>query len=250
MSGGKGTSLSFILFIAMSIVILGVSGIPWKIGPKSGELGTSADHGVTVAWYELEAGDRIWYEYEASVTCWFVITTDPLNPEVEEKLNLSGTKNSGLFECQTNDRYYLRVDFFEIPQDGIATIDYESYALDDASVIMMAVKPIASAFLTILLVLLVYKSYRRSYRADSSTASGESRSFWQYFASKIGNWVAIVAGGVIVTAASVIDSLNPATDLAELMLFWLFYFGRFTIFFGVFLGLYITWSEYKARALR
>ena len=249
MSGGKGASLSFTLFIAISIVILGVSGIPWKIGPKSGEAGTSVDRGFTIAWYELEAGDRIWYEYEASATCWFLITTDPLNREVEEKLNLSGTQNSGLYECLTNDRYYLWVNFSEIPQDGIATIDYESYALDDSSVIVMAAKPIASAILTILLVLLVYKSYRRSYRADSGTTSGESRSFWQYFASRIGNWIAVIAGAVFVTAASVIDSLNPTADLAELMLSLLFYFGRFVILIGVPLGLYITWSEYKARPL-
>ena len=184
------------------------------------------------------------------MTCWFIITTDPLNPEVGEKLNLSGTQNSGLYECQTNDRYYLWVNFSEIPQDGSATIDYESYALDDSSVIMMVAKPIASAVLTILLVLLVYRSYRRSYRTDSGTAFGESRSYWQYFASRIGNWIALVAGAVMVTVASVIDSLNPTADLAELMLSLLFYFGRSVILIGVPLGLHITWSEYKKRTFR
>ena len=65
----KGYSIAFTAFIVLGIVIVGLSALPWKIDPKSGEMGTTVDIRTGLASYELSAGDTIWYEYEASALC-------------------------------------------------------------------------------------------------------------------------------------------------------------------------------------
>lgn len=246
MARNKGYSMSLPTFIVLGIVIVGLSALPWKIDPKSGEMGTTVDIRTAIAFYELSAGDTIWYEYEASTLCWFIITTNPFEPEIGEKLNLSGTRNSGSFDCQTEGRYILQVKFQEIPSEGIATIDYESYALDDSSKMLMVAKPVLLIVMTVALAfMVVYAGRRAEARADEKSWTHES--YWQYFASKTGNWIAVVAGAVMLVAATIVDFANPTATLIELALFSTFSVGRTMVILGLILGLTIPWGEYKAR---
>lgn len=246
MARGKGYSRSLPTFIALCIVIVGLSALPWKIDPKSGEMGTTVDIRTAIASYELSAGDTIWYEYEASTLCWFIITTNPFEPEIGEKLNLSGTRNSGSFDCLTEGQYILQVKFQEIPSEGIATIDYESYALDDSSKMLMVAKPVLLIVMTVALAFMVVNAGRRAEaRADEKSWTHES--YWQYFASKTGNWIAVVAGAVMLIAATIIDFANPTSTLVELALPLTLFVGRNMVILGLILGLTIPWGEYKAR---
>jgi len=248
MARNNGCSTSFLTFIVLGIVIVGLSALPWKIDHKSGEMGTTVDIRIGLAFYELSAGDTIWYEYEASTLCWFVITTDPFEPEMGEKLNLSGTRNSGSFDCQTEGRYILQVKFQEIPSEGVATIDYESYALDDSSRVIMIAKPLFLIGATVALAFMVVNAGRRAREAHANEKPGTHESYWQYFASKTGNWIAVVAGAVMLVAATIIDLANPTTTFVELASYFMLIIGGNVVILGLILGLVITWSEYKTRA--
>lgn len=248
MARNNGYSMSLPIFIVLGIVIVGLSALPWKIDPKSGEMGTTVDIRTALASYELGDGDTIWYEYEASTPCWFIITTDPFEPEIGEKLNLSGTRNGGSFDCQTAGRYILQVKFLEIPPEGIATIEYESYALDDSSKVVMAAKPLCLIVTTVALAFVVLNTRRRALETHSNEKTVTQESYWQHFASKTGNWIAVVVGAVMLVAVTIIDLANPTATLMELALFWTLFIGRNMVILGLILGLIITWGEYKTRA--
>lgn len=244
----KGYSGFLPIFIVLSIVIVGWSALPWKIDSKSGEMGTTVDIRIALASHEVSAGDTIWYEYEASTLCWFIITTDPFEPEIGEKLNLSGTRNRGSFDCQTEGQYILQVNFQEIPSEGIATVEYESYVLDDSSRVAMTAKPLFSIVVTVALAFMVINTRRRARATYSDEKTVTHESYWQYFTSKTGNWIAVVAGAVIITAGTIIDFANPTSTLMEFALSLTFFIGRNVVIFGLILGLTMPWGEYKARA--
>lgn len=243
--------LSFVFLIALCVVILAVSMIPYKLHPKSGGTGALVDYAFTIASYDLERGDRIYYGYEANVACWFVITTDPFNPGVGEELNLSGTTNAGSFECQMDGRYYVRVDFLEMPPDELATVDFELFALDDASALVMTSKPIALAIMTIVLTLILYSSYAKNRVTGSENREDMvTRSYWQHFTSQVGNWVAMVAGAITLEAAIVIDVVNPTALSLDMILELMRVIGGNTLILGLLFGMWITWKEYQSQAYR
>lgn len=233
----KDCLASFRVFIVLSIAMLAIGSLfwdSWKIDPVSGRFGTSGGYPYTLASYELDAGDTIYYEYDASETCWFIIytiiTTDSLDPVVDEKLNLSGTRNTGSFECQTDAGYFLRVVFLETPPEGMATIDFEAYALNEFSVPAWAAMTIVMAVLT---VLFTYPAYR-------ACRSGDRRFLHTGLCA---------AGGAMIVAASVIEYLNPTTDLAELALELLVMIGGSAIALGVLLGILTRSKDKEGEAI-
>ncbi len=241
MTGGKWALWSFVALIALCFVLVGVSELHWKVDPSSGELGETVDYAFTLRSYDLHAGDTIYYEYESSVMCLFIITTDPVNPEVGEKLNLSGPRNSGSFECLTDGLYYLRVDFFETP----ATINYELYAFDQSSVLVMTVKPIVLTVSTVLLAFLLYRAFRDDRLTDPEKEQAKLERYWACFTSRVFHWVVIVAGAVMLTVASFIDYLNWTIDRPELVPVWplqILQIGGMAVYFGLLLGLFNTWA--------
>ena len=226
-----------------------MSTIPYKLHPEEGRTGTLVDYDFTIASYDLEKGDRIYYEYEANVACWFVITTDPSNPGVDEELNLSGTASAGSFECQVDGRHYVRVDFLEIPPDEPASINFELFALDDTSALVMTAKPIALAVMTVVMVLILYRSYAVNRMTGSeSRLDMVMRSYWEHFSSWVGNWVAMVAGALILEAAVVIDVVNPTAPSLDLMLELMRMIGGNALFLGLFIAMWVTWKEYRSQA--
>ena len=204
--------------------------VDWRVGTAddhygSGEIGTSDDQKVPLGMYELDAGDTIYYEYEASEACWFVIYTidgtDPLDIKTDERLNLSGTQNAGSFGCPVDGQYYLRVTFLGTPPEGMATIDYYTHALNDSSILKMVAETAILAALTAVLAYLAYSDYRWGYGGLLYKELG-------------------VAGGIGMTALSVVSYLHPTVFYGDIyleVLSWIpgvlltlcFWVGLFTI---------------------
>jgi hypothetical protein len=198
-----------------------------------GEAGTSDDGWLTLAVYELDAGDTIYYEYEASEACWFTIyildRTDPLNTIVDERLNLSGTQNSGSFKCPVDERYYLRVTFLGTLPQGEATVDYYTNALNDFSVQVIVAKTAILTALTVFLAYFAYADYRWGYGRLLYKGLG-------------------VVGGISATAWSVIDYLFPAALYGDTYpaLFALFTTAPLGICFWVGLVTVVREEEWEA----
>jgi hypothetical protein len=238
---------SFIFFIALCLLVAGLTGLSWKKDTRSGELGTTIVNREGLAYYDLDSGDSICYAYEASGPCWFTITTDPLNPEIGEKLNLSGTENSGRFRCPATERYVVQVYFLDVPEGELATVDYEIYALDDASRAMMIMKPVLLTVLTVVLASLVSINHRRTRTPHLGGGPDTTQSYWLYFASRIGNWIAIVAGASVLAAMSVIDSADLTSALSGSVRDWLITIGTGLLIYGLLFGLGISWQNFKAK---
>lgn len=239
---------SFVFFIALCIVVAGLAELSWKTDRESGQLGTTITGKTGLAWFDLNAGDSIYYDYETNVPSRFIITTDPLNPATGEKLNISGTQNSGWFDCPVTGRYVVQVLFLEMPQGGLATIDHNFYAIDDSSRIIMVAKPILLTVLTFVLTYMVLTAGRHALAGQVDGKPGTTQSYWGFFASKTVNWIAIVAGAGMLVAASIIDSANLANSLwGSFMQTWLYGIGSSFVVLGLFLGIIISWPEYKAK---
>jgi len=238
-----------VIFAALCLLVAGLAGIPWKKDARSGELGTTLSGKTTIAGYDLNAGDSLHFEYEASGPCWFTITTDWFNPEIGEKLNLSGTHNSGLFKCPEDGRYVLLVFFLEVPEGDLATVDYEFYALDDSSRTIIITKPVLLTVLTVILVSMVSIACRRARIAHLDGKTGSNQSYWRYFASGISNWIAIVAGASLLVAASIVDLANLTSELPGSISDWLFTIGGNFLVLGLMFGLMISWPKYKEKTL-
>ena len=239
---------SFVLFIALCIVIAGLADLSWKRDRDSGQLGTSIAGKTGLAGFDLNAGDSIYYDYETNVQSRFIITTDPLNPATGEKLNISGTHNSGWFDCPVTGRYVVQVLFLEMPQGGSATIDHNFYAIDDSSRMIMVAKPILLTLFTFVLTYMVLTAGKHARAAQVDGKPGTTQSLWEFFSSKIVNWIAIVAGAGTLVAASLVDSANLANSLWGLLIqTWLYWIGSSFVVLGLFFGIMISWSEYKAK---
>ncbi len=212
----------------------------WRIGPEDyfhlgqGEAGTADDEKITLAVYELDAGDTIYYEYEASEACWFIIytldRTDPLNLVVYERLNLSGTQNAGSFECPVDGRYYLRVTFLGTLPEGMATIDYYTHALNDSSVLKMVAKTAILAALTTILAYFTYSDYRWGYGGLLYKGLG-------------------TAGGIIATALSVVPYLRPTVFDGDIYFEVLSWFPGLLIGLCFWVGLFTTAWEMEGEAV-
>lgn len=239
---------SFVFFIVLCIVVAGLAGLSWKIDRGSGQLGTTDTGKTGVAWFDLNAGDSIHYDYETNVPSRFIITTDPLNPATGEKLNISGTQNSGWFDCPVTGRYVVQVLFLEMPQAGLATIDHNFYAVDDSSRIIMVAKPITLTVLAVVLASMVSIAGRRARTTQSNGETGTTQSYWEFFASKMGNWIAIVAGAGMLVAASIIDSTNLANWIwGSFIEIGLYGIGINFVVLGLMISMAISWPEYKAK---
>lgn len=205
MRGDRRTARVFLLITAICIAISAVwSIVDWRVDSDRplgrGEASTSDDGRLTLAVYELDAGDTIYHEYEASEACWFIIytidRTDPVNTVVDERLNLSGTQNSGSYECPVDEQYYLMVTFLGTLPEGTATIDYYTHGLNDFSVLVMVAKTAILMVLTAFLAYFAYGAYRWGYGGLLYKGLG-------------------VAGGTSVTAWAVIDYLYPSALYGE-----------------------------------
>ena len=234
-----------VYFAVLCFVVAGLAGISWKRDFQSGEQGTTVvNNKASLAGFDLDAGDSIYYEYEASNLCWFIITTDWFNPEIGEKLNISGTQNSGLFKCPVAGRYILQVLFLEVPEAGWATIDYEFYTLDDSSRMILIAKPILLTVLTVVLTSMVSIAGRRARTTYMHGKNGTTRSYWQYFASRISNWIAIVVGASMLVAASIVDLANLTSAIPGFIGSRLFGIGGSLLVLGLILSLMITYPKY------
>lgn len=227
------TAICISMFVVASL-------LEWRVGSDyylgRGEASTSDDQKTTLALYELDAGDTIYYEYEASEACWFVIYTldgtDPLDIKIDEKLNLSGTQNAGSFECPIDGQYYLRVTFLGTLPEGMATIDYYTHALNDSSILKMVAETAILAALTAVLAYFAYSDYRWGNIGLLYKGLG-------------------AAGGIILTALSVVSYLRPAVFDGDI------YFEVLSWFAGVFItlcfwvGLFtIAWEEEGEAVIR
>jgi len=238
-----------VIFAVLCLLVAGLAGIPWKKDARSGGLGTTLAGKTTIAGYDLNAGDAIHFEYEADSPCWFTITTDWFNPEIGEKLNLSGTHYRGIFKCPEDGRYLLLVFFLEVPEGDLATVEYEFYALDDSSRAILITKPVLLTVLAVILVSMVSIACRRSRTANLDGETSSINGYWGYFASGISNWIAIAAGASLLVAASIVDLANLTSELPESIRDWLFTIGANLLILGLMIGLMISWPKYKKETL-
>jgi hypothetical protein len=239
----EGTWRVFLLIIAFSIAIEAAPDLlEWRVGPSnlyhggSGEIEASDDEKVLLVMYELGAGDTIYYEYETSETCWFVIytidRTDPQDINIDERLNLSGTQNSGSFDCPVDGQYYLRVIFLGDLPEGMATIEYYTHALNDSSILKMVTETAILAVLAAILLYFAYSAYRWGYGGRLYKGLG-------------------AAGGIIATPLSCISYLRPTVFNGEVPFMILSWSPSILLTLCFWVGLFtIAWEEEGEAVIR
>ncbi|MCU0852541.1 MAG: hypothetical protein MUC90_04715, partial [Thermoplasmata archaeon] len=87
-------------------------------------------------------------------------------------------------------------------------------------------------------------SGHRARAAATVLAKVKTQSFWEFFASRTVNWIAIVAGAIMLTALEVVDSAGGWGSLSVLSGLFL-EIGRTILVYGLFFGIIMSWSDYK-----
>lgn len=237
--------LSLLIVIVLGFAVYGLSSVSGHSDQKSGGMGTTSEQSrMAFASYGLSQGEKVHYEWESNSNVTFVITTDPLHPQLAEFVNMTGLSGKGSFVSPAKATYYLQVIFLEIPPNSEASISYSTYRMTGFSELIINGKPVVLAILSMALAgQLTLGWKKRRTRIETEGRRGSS-SFWDFFVADYKNWIAVVIGCVLLVSDSILISIGTNDLNHNYLIDWLGYLGGGVLFWGLVLGLYLSYGNY------
>lgn len=240
--------LSLLALVVLCGSILGLSDYSGHPDMKGGNMGTITEGlRVAVAAYDLSQGEKIHYEWESNYLVRFVITTEPYNPHLAEFVNYTGTEGEGSFTSPLNAKYYAQVTFIEVPAGSESKVNYASHSVTPFSESMVIGKPLILGALTAFLAGLLLWNWSSNKLKIKADLRRDSRTFWRLFVASYKNWIAVVIGAVILTFYSILSTADSDLLDQNYLVNMLSYVGSGLVAYGLFFGLWISHSNYKAR---